>query len=76
MTKKVFMLKGALLALAVFAGASPLLAAESGSLGFDEALQVAVRVHPRIMAKRNELAASASGLDASQWQRFPALSAQ
>jgi adhesin transport system outer membrane protein len=33
-------------------------------------------VHPGVQAKRNELAASANGLDASQWHRFPALSAQ
>ena len=70
------MIKGTLAVLAVFAGVSPSLAAENAMLGFDEALRVAVRVHPSIMAKRNELAASASGLDASQWQRFPALSAQ
>jgi adhesin transport system outer membrane protein len=76
MTINVSMFKRALAALAVITVISPSLATAGGALGFDEALRVAVSVHPSVQAKRNELAAAANGLDASQWQRFPALSAQ
>ena len=50
--------------------------ADTGLLDLQEALRVAVTTHPSVMAKRSELTAAAHGLDASQWQRFPALSLQ
>lgn len=41
-----------------------------------DALQAAVAAHPSVISKRSEFDAAQSGLDAAEWQRYPAVSGQ
>lgn len=64
------------LVFAAVLSTTPGLPAHAAPLTLDEALLTAARTHPTVTAKRNEYKAARDGLEASKWQRFPALSAQ
>jgi adhesin transport system outer membrane protein len=54
---------------------APAVFAESDVLDLQEAMSIAARTHPTVVAKQREFAAASHGLDYSTWQRYPALSA-
>ena len=74
-TKSIAFVRRAILLALPLLAAMPV-QADTGLIDLPEALRVAVTTHPSVMAKRSELNAAAHWLDASQWQRFPALSLQ
>lgn len=51
-------------------------AASSAALTLDEGLRLAVSSHPTVAARRSEREAAGMRLEAAEWGRYPALSAQ